>query len=139
MRYVQRAGPKSALGRFKFDFANPFGVYLHDTPVQSGFSRSSRLSSHGCVRLEQPKALAELLLQNDAAWPPERIEQTVTTERTVVAPLPEHIPVYILYWTAFVDNDGQTEFRTDAYGWDRQLTALLYPPKAVPAATVALN
>jgi murein L,D-transpeptidase YcbB/YkuD len=130
---VQKAGPKSALGRFKFDFANTFGVYLHDTPVQSGFARTSRLASHGCVRLEQPKALAELLLQNDAAWPPDRIDQTIVTDHTVGVPLPERIPLYILYWTAFVDNENQTQFRADAYDWDRQLTTLLYPPKAAAA------
>ena len=133
---VQKAGPKSALGRFKFEFVNPFGVYLHDTPAQAGFSRTSRLASHGCVRLEQPKALAELLLQNDAAWTPARIDQTITTDRTIAVPLPEHIPVYILYWTAFVDNDGQTEFRADAYDWDHKLISLLYPPKASAAPAV---
>ena len=58
-RLIQKAGPKSALGRFKFNFPNGFDVYLHDTPAQAGFSRTSRLASHGCVRLEQPKALAQ--------------------------------------------------------------------------------
>jgi murein L,D-transpeptidase YcbB/YkuD len=133
---VQKAGPKSALGRFKFDFANPFGVYLHDTPVRSGFARTSRLASHGCVRLEQPKALAELLLQNDAAWTPDRIDQTISTDDTTRVPLPEHIALYILYWTAFVDNENQTQFRADAYDWDHQLISLLYPSKAVATPMV---
>ena len=122
---VQHAGPKSALGRFKFDFPNSFGVYLHDTPAQAGFNRSSRLASHGCVRLEQPKALAEMLLQDNAAWKPARIDTTIKSDDTVRVGLSHTIPVYILYWTAFVDNTGQTQFRTDAYDWDHKLMDLL--------------
>ncbi len=125
LHIVQKAGPKSALGRFKFDFPNPFGVYLHDTPAQAGFSRTNRLASHGCVRLEHPEAFADLLLQGDAEWPPERVQQIVTTEDTVRAPLPSPIPVFILYWTAFVDGAGHVEFRNDAYDWDRKLLNLV--------------
>ena len=125
LHIIQKAGPKSALGRFKFDFSNPFGVYLHDTPVQSGFSHTSRLASHGCVRLEHPKALADLLLTGDPDWPPERVDQVVTTEDTIRAPLPKPMPLFILYWTAFVDNAGQMEFRNDGYDWDRKLLGLI--------------
>ena len=136
---VQHAGPKSALGRFKFDFPNSFGVYLHDTPAQAGFSRSSRLASHGCVRLEQPKALAELLLQDNAAWTPKRIDTTITGEDTVRVGLSHTVPVYILYWTAFVDNAGQTQFRTDAYDWDHKLMDLLYASKGRDSAPANLS
>ncbi len=138
-RLIQHAGPKSALGRFKFDFANSFGVYLHDTPVQSGFSRSSRLSSHGCVRLEQPKALATLLLEDNASWPAKRIDTVITSEDTIRVPLSQTIPVYILYWTAFVDNAGQTQFRNDAYDWDHKLVALLNASKGRDSDAVNLT
>jgi len=123
---VQKAGAKSALGHFKFDFANPFGVYLHDTPAHSGFARTSRLASHGCVRLEQPKALAELLLQGDETWTPERIDEVVQAgDETLRARLQHPIPVFILYWTAFGDSTGGVQFRPDAYDWDRKLLTLL--------------
>ena len=135
---VQKAGPKSALGRFKFDFANSFGVYLHDTPAQSGFSRTSRLSSHGCVRLEQPKALAALLLDQNAHWPLERIDTVIGGDDTIHVPLAQTIPVYILYWTAFVDNAGQTQFRADAYDWDHKLIDLLNAAKGRDSAAVNL-
>ena len=135
---VQHAGPKSALGRFKFDFANPFGVYLHDTPAQAGFGRSMRLASHGCVRLEQPKALASLLLEDDASWPETRIDTVIQSEDTVRVPLAQTIPVYILYWTAFVDNSGQTQFRADAYDWDHQLIQLLNASKSRDSDAVNL-
>ena len=62
-RLQQQAGPQSALGRFKFDFDNKYAVYLHDTPAQAKFASYDRLASHGCVRLEKPADLAELLLR----------------------------------------------------------------------------
>jgi murein L,D-transpeptidase YcbB/YkuD len=124
-RLVQEAGDKSALGRFKFDFPNSFGVYLHDTPAQSGFARTSRLASHGCVRLEQPKALTNLLLQGDSEWTPDKVDETITTDKTIRVALAAPIPVFILYWTAFVDNAGAVEFRPDAYDWDRLVLSLV--------------
>jgi murein L,D-transpeptidase YcbB/YkuD len=136
---VQEAGNKSALGRFKFDFPNSFGVYLHDTPAQSGFSRTSRLASHGCVRLEQPKALTNLLLQGDADWPPDRIDQTVAGDKTIRVALAQPIPVFILYWTAFVDNAGAVEFRPDAYDWDRELLTLIGSVKGHDSSTENLD
>jgi murein L,D-transpeptidase YcbB/YkuD len=122
---VQKAGPKSALGHFKFDFSNPFGVYLHDTPAHSGFARTSRLASHGCVRLEQPEALADLLLQGMDDWPPDRIHEIVQGDETLRVRLPRPIPVFILYWTAFGDGAGGVQFRNDGYDWDRKLLNLI--------------
>ena len=138
-RLVQEAGDKSALGRFKFDFPNSFGVYLHDTPAQSGFSRTSRLASHGCVRLEQPKALTNLLLQGDADWPPDRVDETVAGDKTIRVPLAQPIPVFILYWTAFVDNAGAVEFRPDAYDWDREVLTLIGSVKGRDSSTENLD
>ena len=138
-RLIQKAGPKSALGRFKFNFPNSFDVYLHDTPAQAAFGRSSRLASHGCVRLEQPKALANLLLEGDGSWTPERVDKTVASEDTVRVPLSQTVPVYILYWTAFVDNSGQTQFRADAYDWDHKLMDLLNAAKGRDSDAVNLT
>jgi murein L,D-transpeptidase YcbB/YkuD len=131
VRLVQKAGPKSALGHFKFDFSNPFGVYLHDTPAHSGFARTSRLSSHGCVRLEQPEALADLLLQGLDDWPPERIHEVTQGDETLRVRLPRPIPVFILYWTAFGDGAGRVQFRNDAYDWDRKLLNLISAESAL--------
>jgi len=122
---VQKAGPKSALGHFKFDFSNPFGVYLHDTPAHAGFARTSRLASHGCVRLEQPEALADLLLQGLDDWPPDRVHEIVQGDETLRVRLPRPIPVFILYWTAFGDGSGGVQFRNDGYDWDRRLLNLI--------------
>lgn len=122
-RLQQRAGKQSALGRIKFDFDNPYGVYLHDTPTQGTFDRYSRLASHGCVRLAHPLALAKLVLKDSTDWTPEAIDATLAKGDTVRARLPERIAVYLLYWTAFGSADGKMSFRDDPYGWDSILAS----------------
>jgi murein L,D-transpeptidase YcbB/YkuD len=120
-RLQQRAGPKSALGQIKFDFDNPYGVYLHDTPSHSNFARESRLVSHGCVRLDQPKALALLLLNDDPAWTAEAIDDVIADGQTRRVALSRPTAVLIFYWTAFAGPDGAMNFRPDFYGWDGEL------------------
>ncbi|MCW3838423.1 murein L,D-transpeptidase [Sphingomonas canadensis] len=122
-RLQQQAGPRSALGRYKFDFDNPFAVYLHDTPSQSTFSRFDRLASHGCVRLEKPAALARLLLRDDPDWSPDRIQSTVDSAKTVRVALKQQVAVYLLYWTSYASASGTMSFRSDPYGWDKVLAA----------------
>ena len=117
----QRPGPGSALGLVKFDFANPYSVYLHDTPSKGGFSRYSRTASHGCVRLEKPFALARAIMEGDPVWTPEAIDATVAGGQTTRAPVARPVAVFLLYWTAYVTPDGQVNFRQDPYGWDTLL------------------
>jgi murein L,D-transpeptidase YcbB/YkuD len=105
----------------KFDFNNPYGVYLHDTPSRSRFDSFSRLASHGCVRLQKPIELAKALLAGDPVWTPDKIDATLASGDTVRAKLPQQIAVFLLYWTAYVTPDGQVNFRDDPYGWDREL------------------
>lgn len=117
----QAPGPRSALGLIKFDFQNPYAVYLHDTPSKGGFSRYTRLASHGCVRLEKPQALARAIMEGDPVWTPEMIEATIAGGKTTRAPVARPVAVYLLYWTAYVTPDGQVNFRQDPYGWDTLL------------------
>ena len=123
----QLPGPKCALGTIKFDLSNPFGVYLHDTPSHSLFARDSRNLSHGCMRLEKPNPLAKRLLQGDPAWSETRIDMALLSGSTVRIPLPQSAPVYVFYWTAFVDDSGEVQFRPDVYRWDEALLRLLSP------------
>lgn len=130
---LQQKPSRSALGNYKFDFDNPYGVYLHDTPTQSTFDRYVRQASHGCVRLEKPKALAEALLAADPEWTPAAIAAAVEKGDTLRVRLPAPVPVFIFYWTAFASPDGSMNFRADPYGWDRlllQKIGVLDPPKA---------
>lgn len=120
-RLQQRPGPGSALGLVKFDFPNNYAVYLHDTPSKGGFTRYTRLASHGCVRLEKPFALARAIMGNDPEWTPERIDEVVAGGKTTRAPVANPVSVFLLYWTAYVTPDGQVNFRQDPYGWDALL------------------
>jgi murein L,D-transpeptidase YcbB/YkuD len=124
-RLQQRAGPRAALGKVKFDFNNPYGVYLHDTPTHSTFSRYGRLASHGCVRLEKPELLAKTVFAGDPAWTPEAIDTTIASGDTVRAQLSQPLAVFLFYWTAYVAPDGAVNFRQDPYGWDRELVRRL--------------
>ena len=119
-RLVQKAGPTSALGRLKFDFANPFAVYLHDTPSRGKFSSFDRLASHGCVRLEKPVPLAERLVLDDPTLSGQ-VQTMIDTGKTQRISVPKPIAVYLLYWTAFASANGTMNFRDDPYGWDSLL------------------
>lgn len=120
-RLQQKAGPKAALGRVKFDFSNPYGVYLHDTPSRSKFDSYSRLASHGCVRLQRPVVLAKALMKDNTEWSPEAIDQALADGKTVRAQVGEQPMVLLFYWTAYVAPDGAVNFRDDPYGWDTEL------------------
>jgi len=134
-RIQQQPGPKSALGLYKFDFDNPYAVYLHDTPSQSTFSSFSRLASHGCVRLEKPGPLAQLLLRNDPNWQPDQIQTALSTGKTQRVQLQpqDQVHVYLLYWTAFASANGTMNFRGDPYGWDKTLAAKIERRSAITA------
>ena len=122
-RIVQPAGAGSALGRLKFDFDNPFAVYLHDTPSRAKFASFDRLASHGCVRLEKPLPLAMMMLQDDPNWGGDAVQVAIDTGKTQRVQLPQKVAVYLLYWTAFASANGSVNFRDDPYGWDKLLAS----------------
>jgi L,D-transpeptidase YcbB len=143
-RFRQRPGSQNSLGLVKFMFPNQYNVYLHDTPSDSLFARASRSLSHGCVRLEQPQALAEYVLRDQSDWTRERIEQAMHAEEERTVKLRTPLPVYLGYWTARVSADGVMQFRRDVYGIDRRQTALLADRlsrlrKSAAAAAMAAN
>lgn len=118
-RLRQDPGPFNALGSMKFMFPNEHNVYLHDTPSRELFSRTSRTFSSGCIRIQNPLELAEYLLADQPGWTTDRIREVVAggVERTVRLMRP--LPVHLLYWTAWSDEDGTMNFRDDIYGRDR--------------------
>jgi L,D-transpeptidase YcbB len=105
--WQQMPGPKNPLGRIKFETPNRFDVYLHDTPSRFAFDRYFRAQSHGCVRLENAAELAGYVLR-DLGW----------SESDFLRPVWR---IWLLYETAFVDDDGTVEFRDDLYGRDQRL------------------
>jgi murein L,D-transpeptidase YcbB/YkuD len=127
LRFRQRPGKGNSLGLVKFIFPNHFNVYMHDTPAQSLFERIERDFSHGCVRLEQPKALAQYVLRDQPEWTDEKIEEAMHAgiERSVK--LKQQLPVYLVYFTAW-EQDGAVQFAKDAYDYDRKQTAPAVTP-----------
>jgi L,D-transpeptidase YcbB len=120
----QKPGPKNALGLIKFIFPNDQNVYLHSTPSQALFSESRRDFSHGCVRVEDPRALATWVLRNNPGWTRERVEAAFAAQKQEQVNLTEQIPVLILYGTAITKENGQVFFLDDIYGYDKKLTTL---------------
>jgi L,D-transpeptidase YcbB len=121
----QLAGPNSGLGQLMFDMRNRFDVYLHDTPSKNYFARDDRHISHGCIRVEKPRELAALLMQQ----PIDEIDQTIATGDTTRPDLPQPMPVFVVYETAFADADGKLQFRPDPYGRDAEIWQYIDPER----------
>jgi murein L,D-transpeptidase YcbB/YkuD len=119
----QLAGPNSGLGQLMVEMHNRFEVYLHDTPGKDLFSRTDRRISHGCIRVENARELAALLMRQ----PTDRINQTIATGSTTRGELPQPVPVFVVYETAFADVDGRLQFRPDVYGRDAEIGQRLNP------------
>jgi murein L,D-transpeptidase YcbB/YkuD len=125
-RIKQKNGDASALGRIKFVLTNPFNIYLHDTPAKQYFDAEKRALSHGCVRVSDPLKLAEWALGPDSGWSQERLTQEIDKGYENFIPVPgKGVPVHILYWTCFVDNQGGLQFRPDVYDWNKRMSAAL--------------
>jgi murein L,D-transpeptidase YcbB/YkuD len=127
---LQEAGPYSALGRLKFEMPNKFDVYLHDTPLRSYFALANRRLSHGCVRVQNPRQLASLLL----GIPEDDISKAIDTNVTNRRNLPQPISVFIVYQTAFTDAAGTVEFRRDVYQRDNDIAQHLTRSPQLPLA-----
>ena len=126
LRLRQRPGPRNSLGLVKFVFPNDENVYLHGTPAQQLFERSRRDFSHGCVRVEDPVALAEWVLSSAPGWDRARIVAAMQGASTVRMMLPRPVRVMLFYVTATVmPGDGTLHFAEDIYGHDRALEAAL--------------
>ncbi len=117
-RFRQRPGKANSLGLVKFMFPNEYNVYLHDTPADSLFARAGRAFSHGCVRVENPMALAEYVLRDQPKWTTDAINTAMHAGTETQVQLTAPLPVYLGYWTAGVDNAGTLHFRADVYGID---------------------
>ena len=124
MRIRQKPGAKNALGDIKFVFPNSDNIYLHHTPAPQLFKRDRRDFSHGCIRVEEPVALAKFVLADEPEWTEERIVHAMTRGRSATQRLWEPFPVVIAYTTAVV-RDGRIHFFTDIYGKDKILDEAL--------------
>lgn len=121
----QLPGKNNSLGLVKFLFPNSNNIYLHDTPSKSLFERENRAFSHGCVRVGKPRDLAIELLKDDPKWTPERIDKAMHAGKESWYTLKNKVPVYIGYFTAWVDKEGNMNFYNDVYQRDASLLKLL--------------
>jgi murein L,D-transpeptidase YcbB/YkuD len=126
----QGPGPGNALGYIKFIFPNQFNIYLHDTPARGLFARDVRDFSHGCIRVQDPEALAAVVLDRQPGWSEEQINAAIATGQRRIVTLDQPLPVHIAYLTAWVNKDGSVNFRSDVYGRDAILAAALFGPAA---------
>ncbi len=134
-RIRQAPGADNALGQVKFNLSNQDDIYLHDTPKRQYFGRIFRALSHGCVRLERPVALAQALVPADYV---DKVDDLIAADATKTLKLDKPLTVYLMYMTAWADDDGTVHFRDDLYGHDGRLKSALKRsrPAEKPAAPV---
>jgi murein L,D-transpeptidase YcbB/YkuD len=130
----QLPGPQNALGRLRFDLPNPFQVYLHDTPGQAQFERTTRALSHGCIRVKAPTALAAALLGGD--WGEAILQDAIAAGATQVIPLSAPTPVYVLYLTAVANDDGSLRYLEDINHRDAAIAGALGAPSRQVVAEI---
>ncbi len=130
-RVRQKPGPNNSLGLVKFLFPNSYDIYLHDTPAKSLFGENNRAFSHGCIRLAEPEKLANYLLRNDSSWTKESINAAMHAGKEKYVTLKEPMPVFIAYFTSWVDRNGKLNFRKDVYGRDSRLAEMIMEKPAL--------
>ena len=133
--FVQSAGPHNVLGVVKFMFPNRHDIYMHDTPQRELFEQSRRTFSHGCMRVQNPERLAELILAEDKGWSPEQVRGLLAQGYNNEVQLAHEIPVHVTYFTAVAGEGGQVSYYADIYGYDGRMAAALggrpLPPEVV--------
>jgi murein L,D-transpeptidase YcbB/YkuD len=125
----QDAGPGNSLGQVVIRFPNSFSVYLHDTPHQDLFSKAKRDTSSGCIRVEHPLELVQLLFNDDEKWNRQAIDDRIATKKTQNVTLPTSVPVLLAYWTVDIGDDGKLAYKPDVYQRDGALLAALDKPQ----------
>ena len=126
----QLPGAKNSLGRVKFLFPNNYDIYLHDTPDKNLFARKDRALSHGCIRVAKPEELAAYLLRGQSEWTPEKIREAMNSGKEQTVKLNNPVPVAITYYTAWVDRNGQLNFRDDVYQHDDRTARMMFTNSA---------
>lgn len=122
----QKPGGSNSLGLVKFIFPNSYNIYFHDTPSKSLFSQDKRAFSHGCIRLAEPVKMAQWLLRDQPEWTTEKINQAMHQSKEKWVTVKQPVPVFISYFTAWVDRDGLLHFRDDIYGHDTKMAGQMF-------------
>jgi murein L,D-transpeptidase YcbB/YkuD len=123
--FYQPPGGKNVLGFVKFIFPNKHIVYMHDTPTKSLFNQTTRAYSHGCIRVRNPRKLAEVILRRDRGWSPGNVGKAIASGKNQHVNLKKPIPVNITYFTARVEKNGRITYFGDIYGHDSRMATAL--------------
>ena len=124
----QGPGPDNALGLVKINFPNPYLVYLHDTPSKRLFEQTERAFSSGCIRVERPLELSEILLNDPQNWNASTIDAVLKAGTTRTVRLKTPVPVLLMYWTIDPNAGDHPVFKRDPYGRDPKVLAALDAP-----------
>ena len=122
----QKPGDDNSLGKVKFLFPNSFNIYFHDTPAKWLFNKDERAYSHGCIRLKEPEKLADYLLRNNSKWTDDKIQEAMKSGDQQFVALKDPVPVFITYYTAWVDENGKLNFRHDIYNHDEDIASRMF-------------
>jgi murein L,D-transpeptidase YcbB/YkuD len=128
----QDAGPESSLGQVVIRFPNDYAIYLHDTPHRELFAKTVRATSSGCIRVENPLQLVELLFNDPVKWNSAGIQKQLANGKTQNISLPVKVPVLLAYWTVDLESDGRVAFKPDVYGYDAPVLRALNRPSPLP-------
>ena len=123
--FYQPPGGRNVLGFVKFMFPNKHSVYMHDTPTKHLFNQTKRTYSHGCVRVRNPRKLAEIILARDRGWSPGNVGAAIQRGKNQHVNLNNPIPVHITYFTARVEKNGKITYFGDIYGHDSRVARAL--------------
>ncbi len=126
LNIYQPPGPDNVLGTVKFVFPNKHDIYMHDTTQKFLFAKDVRAESHGCMRVQNPDQVATVILKHDQGWTAGRVASAIQGGPDQHVALEHKIPVYITYFTAWVNPDGSLSTFNDIYGHDARMTAALF-------------
>ncbi len=135
----QLPGKDNALGKVKFLFPNRYDIYLHDTYAKEIFKKDVRAVSHGCIRLADAEKMANYLLRNNSAWTPEKVNAAMNSGKEQYVKLSPAMPVTITYFTTWVDETGQLNFRDDVYSNDKKISQMMFGNNVLPAPSSPAN
>jgi murein L,D-transpeptidase YcbB/YkuD len=133
----QLPGQDNALGKVKFLFPNRYDIYFHDTYAKDIFKKDVRAISHGCIRLADAEKMANYILRNNNAWSPEKIHAAMNSGKEQYVKVDPAMPVTITYFTTWVDETGQLNFRDDVYGNDKRISLMMFANYIMPTSSTA--
>ncbi|MEJ1339176.1 MAG: L,D-transpeptidase family protein [Candidatus Sedimenticola sp. (ex Thyasira tokunagai)] len=135
----QHPGDHNSLGKLKFYMPNPYNIYLHDTPSRELFDQELRAFSSGCIRVEHPLQLAEMLMGDRAQSLETTLAEQIASGETLKTSIPKPVPVYLVYLTSWVDELGAVQFRPDSYRLNKPLIQALHHQDTPPAPALAYH